>query len=46
MKIKRGSDKNRASFMARHGATLKKGQRSKELSPVYWAMRLETWYEN
>nr|BAR33324.1 hypothetical protein [uncultured Mediterranean phage uvMED] len=39
MKIKRGSESNRASFMARHGATLKKVKGQKNLSPVYWAMR-------
>jgi hypothetical protein len=39
MKIKRGSDANRKSFMARHGATLAKVKGQKNLSPVYWAMR-------
>jgi len=39
MSIKRDNPKNRKSFMARHGATLKKVQGQKNLSPVYWAMR-------
>ena len=39
MKIKRNSDANRKSFMARHGATLKKVKGDKKLSKVYWAMR-------
>ena len=39
MKIKRSSDSNRKSFMARHGALLKKVKGQKNLSPVYWALR-------
>ena len=39
MKIKRSSDSNRKSFMARHGALLKKVKGNKKLSPVYWALR-------
>ena len=39
MKIKRNSTSNRESFMARHGATLKKVKGQKNLSPVYWALR-------
>ena len=39
MKIKRNSTSNRESFMARHGATLKKVKGQKNLSPVYWAIR-------
>ena len=35
MKIKRSSDSNRKSFMARHGALLKKVKGQKNLSPVY-----------
>ena len=39
MQIKRNSQSNRESFMARHGATLKKVTGQKSLSPVYWALR-------
>ena len=39
MKIKRNSETNRKSFMARHGALLKKVKGQKNLSPVYWALR-------
>jgi len=39
MKIKKNSDANRKSFMARHGAILKKVKGQKNLSPVYWALR-------
>ena len=39
MTIKRNNPKNRKSFMARHGATLKKVEGQKNLSPVYWALR-------
>jgi hypothetical protein len=39
MKIKRSSDSNRKSFMARHGALLDKVKGQKNLSPVYWALR-------
>ena len=39
MKIKKNSEANRKSFMARHGALLKKVKGQKNLSPVYWALR-------
>ncbi len=39
MKIKKNSKSNRESFMARHGAILKKVKGQKNLSPVYWALR-------
>ena len=39
MKIKKNSASNRKSFMARHGAILKKVTGQKSLSPVYWALR-------
>ena len=38
MKYK-NSKSNRESFMARHGAILKKVKGQKNLSPVYWALR-------
>ena len=39
MSIKRNDPDRRKSFMARHGATLKKVDGQKNLSPVYWALR-------
>ena len=41
MKIRKNNPEARKSFMARHGATLKKIKGDKRMSPVYWAMR--TW---
>ena len=37
--VKKNSKSNRESFMARHGAILKKVKGQKNLSPVYWALR-------
>ena len=39
LSIKRDDPKRRKSFMARHGAILKKVKGQKTLSPVYWALR-------
>ena len=39
MKIRKNNPEARKSFMARHGATLKKIKGDKRMSPVYWAMR-------
>ena len=39
LSIKRDDPKRRKSFMARHGAILKKVKGQKNLSPVYWALR-------
>ena len=39
LSIKRDNPERRKSFMARHGAILKKVKGQKNLSPVYWALR-------
>jgi hypothetical protein len=39
MKIKKNIPARRKSFLARHGATLKKVRGQKNLAPVYWAIR-------
>jgi len=39
MKIKKNIPARRKSFLARHGATLKKVRGQKSLAPVYWAIR-------
>ena len=39
MKVRKNNPEARKSFMARHGATLKKVTGQKTLSPVYWALR-------
>ncbi len=39
MKIKKNIPARRKSFLARHGATLKKVRGQKTLAPVYWAIR-------
>ena len=39
LSIKRDDPKRRKSFMARHGAILKKVKGDKRMSPVYWALR-------
>ena len=39
MKIKKNIPARKKSFLARHGATLKKVRGQKNLAPVYWAIR-------
>ena len=39
MKIKKNIPARQKSFLARHGATLKKVRGQKNLAPVYWAIR-------
>ena len=39
MKIKKNIPARKRSFMARHGATLKKVRGQKSLAPVYWAIK-------
>ena len=39
MRIKKNIPARRKSFLARHGATLKKVRGQKSLAPVYWAIR-------
>ena len=39
MRIKKNIPARRKSFLARHGATLKKVRGQKNLAPVYWAIR-------
>ena len=39
MKIKSNIPARKRSFMARHGATLKKVRGQKSLAPVYWAIK-------
>ena len=39
MKINKNIPARRKSFLARHGATLKKVRGQKSLAPVYWAIR-------
>ena len=39
MSIKKNNPARRRSFLARHGATLRKVRGQKSLAPVYWAMR-------
>ena len=39
MKTKKNIPARRKSFLARHGATLKKVRGQKSLAPVYWAIR-------
>ena len=39
IKIKKNIPARRKSFLARHGATLKKVRGQKNLAPVYWAIR-------
>ena len=39
MKIRKNNPAAKKSFMARHGAILKKVKGQKNLSPVYWALR-------
>jgi len=39
MRIKKNIPARRKSFLARHGATLKKVKGQKNLAPVYWAIR-------
>ena len=39
MTIKKNNPAARKSFLARHGAILKKVKGQKNLSPVYWALR-------
>jgi len=39
MKIKSNIPARKRSFMARHGATLKKVRGQKNLAPVYWAIK-------
>ena len=39
MRIKKNIPARRKSFLARHGATLKKVKGQKSLAPVYWAIR-------
>ena len=43
MKIKKNIPARRKSFLARHGATLKKVRGQKSLAPVYWAIRSWRW---
>ena len=43
MKIKKNIPARRKSFLARHGATLKKVRGQKNLAPVYWAIRSWRW---
>lgn len=43
MKIKKNIPARRKSFLARHGATLKKVRGQKNLAPVYWAIRSWKW---
>ena len=46
MKIKKNIPARRKSFLARHGATLKKVRGQKSLAPVYWAIRSWRWLIN
>jgi len=39
MRIKKNIPARKRSFMARHGATLKKVRGQKSLAPVYWAIK-------
>lgn len=39
MKIKKNIPARQKSFMARHGAILKKVRGQKSLAPVYWALK-------
>ena len=39
MNIKKTIPSRQRSFMARHGATLKKVKGQKSLAPVYWAIK-------
>ena len=39
MSIKKNNPVRRRSFLARHGATLRKVRGQKSLAPVYWAVR-------
>ena len=39
MKIKKSNPTRQRSFLARHGAILKKVRGQKTLAPVYWAMK-------
>ena len=39
MSIKKNNPARRRSFLARHGATLRKVRGQKSLAPVYWAVR-------
>ena len=39
LSIKKNIPARKRSFMARHGATLKKVRGQKNLAPVYWAIR-------
>ena len=39
MKIKKNIPASQKSFMARHGAILKKVRGQKSLAPVYWALK-------
>ena len=43
MKIKKNIPARKKSFLARHGATLKKVRGQKNLAPVYWAIRSWRW---
>mgnify|MGYP006876860291 CR=1 FL=1 len=46
MRIKKNIPARRKSFLARHGATLKKVKGQKNLAPVYWAIRSWRWLIN